>query len=131
MSWMKASMLPLCNISGFQKFVSFEYEETSRKRKHDLMEMTGCKPNCVSYKYDIEKVEPWSTTANNEILLIALWPNNAVVHETEVLSYDALTFVSNFGGSLGLFLGFSFFMLYDLMITIFNYLKKKFILSSQ
>ena len=35
--------------------------------------------------------------------------------ETEALVYNFNTLVSNFGGTLGLFLGFSFFMLWDLV----------------
>ena len=34
-----------------------------------------------------------------------------VITEEETLIYDLVSFVSEFGGSLGLFLGFSFFML--------------------
>ena len=33
----------------------------------------------------------------------------------KVLVIDFLTLVSNFGGSLGLFVGFSFFMVWDLV----------------
>ena len=36
-----------------------------------------------------------------------------VMVETEALVYNFLTLVSNFGGTLRLFLGFSFFMLWD------------------
>ena len=38
--------------------------------------------------------------------------------ETEALVYNFGTLVSNFGGTLGLFLGFSFFMLWDLVSNV-------------
>ena len=42
---------------------------------------------------------------------IFLLVSSDVISEEETLIYDMISFVSEFGGSLGLFLGFSFFML--------------------
>ena len=36
--------------------------------------------------------------------------------EIEVFAYDFVSLISEFGGSLGLFTGFSFFMLWDMII---------------
>ena len=41
------------------------------------------------------------------------WIDKQISHVFEKLAYDELTFVANFGGTLGLFLGFSFFMIWD------------------
>ena len=49
--------------------------------------------------------------------------NNELVLETEELIYTWVTSVSNFGGALGLFVGFSFLSLYDwsvLALSIFK-----------
>ena len=55
------------------------------------------------------------------------WPEKTVVEKTEKLEYDWLTLVANIGGALGLFLGFSFFMLWDLLspcaVKIFRLIK--------
>ena len=45
-------------------------------------------------------------------------------YETEHLLYDFTSFVSEFGGALGLFLGFSFLMVLE-MITPFIIIVKK------
>ena len=42
---------------------------------------------------------------------VFLLASSNVITEEETLIYDMISFVSEFGGSLGLFLGFSFFML--------------------
>ena len=42
---------------------------------------------------------------------VFLLASSEVIFEEETLIYDFISFVSEFGGSLGLFLGFSFFML--------------------
>ena len=41
------------------------------------------------------------------------WIDKQISHVFEKLAYDELTFVANFGGTLGLFLGFTFFMIWD------------------
>ena len=40
-----------------------------------------------------------------------LLASSEIITEEETLIYDIISLVSEFGGSLGLFLGFSFFML--------------------
>ena len=53
--------------------------------------------------------------------------NNELIEETEELIYNWVTFVSNFGGSLGLFVGFSFLMLYDWVVILLNFTKTIFV----
>ena len=52
--------------------------------------------------------------------------NNEVQVEEEHLIYDFISFVSECGGSLGLFLGFSFFMVFDYLTPILLAVKKCF-----
>ena len=46
------------------------------------------------------------------------------VKEEEHYIYDFISFISECGGSLGLFLGFSFFMVLDYLAPIFTIVKK-------
>ena len=55
-----------------------------------------------------------------------LLANNEVQVEEEHLIYDFISFVSECGGSLGLFLGFSFFMVFDYLTPILLAVKKCF-----
>ena len=43
--------------------------------------------------------------------------------ETEALVFDFTALVSNVGGSLGLFLGFSFYMLWDWIVYLYMMFK--------
>ena len=116
---------PLCNVSGLKDYAKFKMLNIDVKRVPDITNITGCKPNCVNYKYDIMNIRPWARSGD-EIILTLTWLKNEITLETEKLAYDELTFVANFGGALGLFVGFSFFMLWDLFIVIFNMTKTKF-----
>ena len=50
--------------------------------------------------------------------------NNEVQEEEEHLIYDFISFVSECGGSLGLFLGFSFFMVFEYITPVLLVAKK-------
>ena len=52
--------------------------------------------------------------------------NNEVQEEEEHLIYDFISFVSECGGSLGLFLGFSFFMVFEYITPFLFTLRKTF-----
>ena len=117
---------PLCNVSGLKDYAKFKMLNIDMKRIPDITNITGCKPNCVNYKYDIMNIKPIWAISGKEIILTITWLKNELIVETEKLAYDELTFVANFGGALGLFVGFSFFMLWDLMIMILNMIKTKF-----
>ena len=50
--------------------------------------------------------------------------NNEVIEESEELMYDFVSLVAEFGGALGLFLGFSFLSLWDIGLEIRNKFSK-------
>ena len=52
------------------------------------------------------------------------WLDKKLIHIKQELAYDWLTFVANFGGTLGLFLGFSFFMIWDWVASVLEHFKK-------
>ena len=76
---------------------------------------------CNHFKYEVLKVETdLSDQRQDRLGFELILANNEVTTVQEVLAYDFLTLVSNFGGSLGLFVGFSFYMLWDLILAIIN-----------
>ena len=76
---------------------------------------------CNHFKYEVLKVETdLSDQRQDRLGFELILANNEVTSVQEVLAYDFLTLVSNFGGSLGLFVGFSFYMLWDLILDIIN-----------
>ena len=44
--------------------------------------------------------------------------NSEITEEVEEYLYDGISFIAELGGALGLFLGFSFFMLWDFVEII-------------
>ena len=89
--------------------------------KNELQNTTGCKPMCNYFKYEVLKVETdLSEQRKGRLGFELILANDEVTSVQEVRAYDFLTLVSNFGGSLGLFVGFSFYMLWDLVLDIIN-----------
>ena len=112
--------------------------------KSELTRVTGCQPMCYYFQYEILKMETLNNveglggitskpTKNFFILsqfcsgFQLVLANNELIEETEELIYNWVSFVSNFGGSLGLFVGFSFLMLYDWVVILLNFTKTIFV----
>ena len=71
---------------------------------------------CNHFKYEVLKVETdLSDQRQDRLGFELILANNEVTTVQEVLAYDFLTLVS-----LGLFVGFSFYMLWDLILDIIN-----------
>ena len=125
------------------EFLEFVSERIIKFATSDIITMTGCLPNCVYFKYDLAKIQEWTVNIPGVKSLFSLleifgeisffldlhvqWLDQQVAFVQEKLAYDGLTFVANFGGTLGLFLGFSFFMIWDwilpFVVKIFEILK--------
>ena len=135
-----------CNLTQIYGFSGVQSEMINLKTTSDVVKFTGCKPNCISYKYDVIKVAPWTVSHDKEKIcrrrffhfyrffihsisvLNIVWLNKyEIIQESEKLVYDELTFISNFGGALGLFIGFSFFSLWDLILMMYTVIKQKFV----
>ena len=85
---------------------------------------------CKIISYIHSKVEIYQSDYvdnNPNKVHLALTPNKIRRIETEILVYDVTDMIGALGGSLGLFLGFSFFGLISLCIDNFlDYLAKKY-----
>ena len=103
----------LSNCKCFREFEKHFYElwlwELSK-----VVEITGCKKPCSykEYKLGEERVEPEDLPAGQ--MKFGLWSSTELTNiETEVLLYPFTSLLAEFGGTLGLFLGFSFITIWD------------------
>ena len=93
-----------------------------------IMAKTGCKTPCSykEYKFANPNLKEYSINADDPATSVAfcLWSvsnHTLIEEETLVLSFQSL--ISDFGGSLGLFLGFSFMTIWDGVKLSAMYLK--------
>ena len=82
----------------------------------DITALTGCLKPCQYRKYDfVGGKERVSLEA--EGFLFSLWATSKkTTIKTEQLIYPVTSLVADFGGTLGLFLGFSFITLWDSLL---------------
>ena len=94
----------------------------------DITKLTGCLKPCQYRMYQFVGVgEPVS--AFPEYFAFSLWAvSKKTTIKTEQLIYPLASLVADFGGTLGLFLGFSFITLWDnlpLLGEAYNVMRKR------
>ena len=118
--WIMKSMdnFTVCSDMKELRWISMMYTEIMF---HDsdlknVIKKTGCVKPCHYKEYELDQEENWPGKRDSEFVI--LFSNSDVVIEKELASYSAVSLISDIGGALGLFLGFSFLMLWDSAMAV-------------
>ena len=109
------------SIEQFEKIENL-YNDLSIKDEHFIVNTTGCLYPCNYLEYRVGSQE---TSSFKKFGLWITYGSVATADEREYYSYKFDSLVSDYGGSLGLFVGFSFFALWDIVKDYFSYLSRK------
>ena len=91
---------------------------TMKAQNRNANSFLACKPQCVETYYKMPSVQKNSMTSGTEIIFNMRYGNTGVYTMDEYLLFDTIAIVAAVGGTLGLFIGFSF---YDCIAAIINY----------
>ena len=116
------------SISNCEDFRAFErhFYELWLWELSKVVERTGCKKPCSYKEYELGdmSVEPEDLPAGQ--MKFGLWSSTEfTVIEAEVLLYPFTSLLAEFGGTLGLFLGFSFITIWDGFQALIVWLKNR------
>ena len=104
--------IPVC--TSVQQLLQFEQEHfhvSDYWEQNAIVRHTGCLTPCRYTQYNLAK-DPIRIKDDNMSLNIIL-SSTDILTRTEKKIYSGVSFVAEFGGALGLFLGFSFLMIWD------------------
>ena len=87
--------------------------ERLRDKVTDIEELTGCRKNCQYRQYEIVQTINPVPNSDKEIFLKVTLASDIVNVYNETLIVSMRSLIAEIGGTLGLFLGFSFLMLWD------------------
>ena len=62
-------------------------------------------------------------TQRNVSEIRVLWSGQTLSFEKEELAYPFITLLADFGGVLGLFIGFNFLMIWDIIVFVIEKIK--------
>ena len=106
-------------LTKFEK----KFYELSGLEQKKIQNQTGCLLPCRYNEYKIVDVPIPIGVDNLSIQL--LLATTTVLVKTEELFYPFESFLAEFGGALGLFLGFSFMMAWDVFQTVLKLFMSK------
>ena len=110
---MSNNSLPICTSPNS----IFAYEDLffdlSYQYKGDVVRNTGCSLPCRYRQYSLAKSGAPAPSQMSTADVLLWYASTDLVEETEELIFPFESMVSELGGALGLFLGFSFFGLFD------------------
>ena len=91
-----------------------------------IISSTGCKKPCHYTEYNLVKKDPTQVFENQTDFgfFIHLFPDDDILIKKEVESYSGVSLLADIGGSLGMFLGFSFITLWDVFGSFLHKLKQ-------
>ena len=77
----------------------------------NIIKFTGCLPPCRYTEFSL----PYTPvgTSGNDTLFSLKFSHSSLIRKKEVLVYPLSSLVAEFGGTFGLFVGFSFIMFWD------------------
>ena len=97
-------------MKEFSQFEAAYYHMAAGDRRR-IEATTGCLLPCTYIEYKLASAKTMKSPWANSATLMA-FGNLATTVRREVYVYSILDLVSDFGGSLGLFIGFSFYSLW-------------------
>ena len=109
---------PLCTTWDQLSYHDQIYYQIADMRESTLIKTTGCSLPCRYREYKLvgkpKEVDP------TEFGFHLSFAKTEIVEEKEAYVFDVVSFVSEFGGALGLFVGFSFFAFWDILNIIIS-----------
>ena len=116
--------VPTCTTGNQLHEIEKEYTKLFHAGKRFLRSYTGCKPPCKYTEYKLaEEPIKLRLVAETFDLNFALTDEN-VIELKEVLFYPIESLIAEFGGALGLFVGFSFMMFWDIIELLMTWIRK-------
>ena len=114
--------IPLC--TEMEQFNNYEnlYDIIYERSLKTISKLTKCSKPCFYRRYSFlgdAKISVWPSKPRE--LSVAFWSvSNDTMKEREKLIYPLASLVAEFGGTLGLYLGFSFMVIWDESVKVYT-----------
>ena len=96
------------------------YIKLSLMESEDVSKMTKCLPPCFYTEYEVVDKKEWQLESDKPMYTLGIsYATTKVTLKEEISIYPFSSFLAEFGGALGMFLGFSFFMAWNVIRWFF------------
>ena len=110
----------LANCETMEQLKHYEayFDSLYNMEQKDIFKTSGCSPPCEYREY---KVVDTKVKIKGMGLFGFILASTDILVETEAYTYPWVSLLAEFGGALGLFLGFSFIMVWDVLEWMFSF----------
>ena len=116
-----AKQLPLCSHPGeYDKFTATLWGHTD---PHSIKTDTKCRPTCTRIAYSTRLNSKWELKKSDSVGIGFFYNQYEVPVREHVWDYDWVNLVSDFGGWLGILLGYSILGFYDTFLLFLGNVK--------
>ena len=109
---------PVCTETREIKKIALAYALLAEIGHGEIKNHTGCLLPCKYTEYTLVE-KPIMIRGRGKTLHL-IWSRKSVQIEKESLLYPFSSFLAEFGGALGLFVGFSFMVFWDLVVAFYE-----------
>ena len=120
--WDASLHFKACTTANELAQYEFENHEMQHLEQTEITEYTGCLLPCRYREFKL--VDTPFDGFEEKLGLVIMFGSGTTIVAKEAEIYPLSSFIAEFGGCLGLFLGFSFIMVYDFFQTIIWKIKK-------
>ena len=127
MAWQKQNNMDMrCpDPSGLSKWKAI-WHKLVKMDEHELYEETGCMAKCKRKEWTMSKIFDNKLERNNSKIFVSMFYANGRYREgKQYFTYDFNSYVSDFGGYLGLLLGYSMVSFFDMAHGVLSYFVRK------
>ena len=128
MSWQKQYDMNIrCEDESALKEWKDIWQKLTKMDEHTLYEETGCMAKCQRKEWTISKIYDSNLEGENgsQNAVSIFYANGRYLEGKQYYTYDFNSYVSDFGGYLGLLLGYSIVSFFDMAQEILTFFIKK------
>ena len=102
----------------YATYVSLLYDEVFKFDIGSIARIANCTPSCTRHEYSLKRMADYRVNWDNSTTVHFFYGKDRFTVKQQYYTYDFQNFLADFGGYLGLLLGYSILGIYDTLVKL-------------